>query len=228
MSAEDAWRFAQLSREQFGSLPGTYWHGTPYGGATDKPGLTGVHVGTRHAAREALNARIGHRADGEDWSGSSEYGKTLLAGKESLRRLGRHASGYSAGERDAPLPDEDHYPRPYSEMQAARRQTAAGGYAAPITARPTMYPVRIVGPMSNSPQRPHEDFKANGYMAGQIKRGTAKRGYFYTNIGEDTGSISATVPSHAHLKTHEDYVREAMPFHVGQGGVVFHDRRLGP
>ena len=43
-------------------------------------------------------------------------------------------------------------------------------------------------------------FKANGFMSGQIKRGTAKRGYYYTQVGEDAGSISAVVPNAAHIE----------------------------
>ncbi len=59
--------------------------------------------------------------------------------------------------------------------------------------------------MTNTPWTPHEDFPANGYMAGQIKRDRARRGYYYTNMGEDAGSISAVVPSRRQFKTHEDY-----------------------
>lgn len=161
-----------------------WWHGSPYGGPTETPGSSGVHVGTQEAARQALNARIGHRADGKDWDGSSEYGKTLLAGASTLERLGRHATGYSA--RFPSTRQEDHYPRPESET--------------PHDAKPSLFPVKIVGPMTNTTAQPHEDFKANGMMAGQLKRGTAKRGYYYRNVGEDSGSISATVPSWNHLR----------------------------
>ena len=37
-------------------------------------------------------------------------------------------------------------------------------------------------------------------MHGQLKKGNARRGYFYQNDGEDAGSISAVVPSWSHLK----------------------------
>lgn len=170
-------------------LGGQWWHGTPYGGPSDTPGPTGVHIGTQHAAREALNARIGHRADGRDWDGTSEYGKTMLAGKRTLSRLGRSASGYSV---DAP--DEDHHPQP------VWHGPNKGGHAAPLEASPSMFPVHLVGPMTNTPHTPHEDFRANGLMAGQLKRGTAKRGYYYRNIAEDAGSVSAVVPSWMHLQ----------------------------
>lgn len=63
-----------------------------------------------------------------------------------------------------------------------------------MTSRPNITAYDIVGPMSNTPHSPHEDFKANGYMSAQIKKGTARRGYYYKNEGEDVGSISAVVP----------------------------------
>jgi hypothetical protein len=75
--------------------PAQFFHGSPYGGPTDTPGASGVHIGTQAAAREALNARIGRRADGQDWDGSSEYGKTLLAGHDTIARLGSYPTGYS-------------------------------------------------------------------------------------------------------------------------------------
>ena len=165
------------------ALGAQWWHGTPYGGPSETPGPSGVHVGTQQAAREALNARIGHRADGKDWDGSSEYGKTLLAGSNTLQRLNRHATGYSYLRGPG---GDDHYPPATS--------------VTPRDAKPSMFPVKIVGPMTNTPATSHEDFKANGMMRGQLKRGNAKRGYYYKNVGEDAGSISAVVPSWKHLE----------------------------
>jgi hypothetical protein len=46
-------------------------------------------------------------------------------------------------------------------------------------------------------------------MAGQIKRGRARRGYFYENVSEDAGSVSAVLPNRKSFKTHEDYLVEA-------------------
>lgn len=79
-----------------------------------------------------------------------------------------------------------------------------------MDSKPHIFPVRIKGPMSNTPQNPHPDFKANGYMKAQITRGTAKRGYYYTNEGEGvtidpaTGktkySLSAVVPNGNHVE----------------------------
>jgi hypothetical protein len=60
--------------------------------------------------------------------------------------------------------------------------------------------VEIIGPMSNSQSSPHEDFKANGYMKRALNRGNAKNGYYYVNVAEDSGSISAVVPNGEWLK----------------------------
>ncbi len=161
-----------------------WWHGTPYGGPSETPGEFGVHVGTQEAARQALNARIGHRADGRDWDGEEPHSEALLAGKNTIRDLGRHVTGYSV---DAP--DRDYHasevaPRPWSGE-------------IPSHLRPRLFPARITGPMTDTI---HEDQRANGIMRSQIRRGTARRGYFYENIAEDPGSISAVVPSWKHLK----------------------------
>jgi hypothetical protein len=167
-----------LNTDQF-----KWWHGSPYGGPTDTPGSTGVHVGTREAARQALNARIGRRADGKDWDGSTEYGKTLLAGHNTLAQQGHHVVGYSSDNRHA----DDHFPDP------ERSST-------PLHVKPALFPVEITGRMSNTEDRPHGDWQANGRMKGNLQRGTARSGYFYKNIAEDDGSISAVVPGWSHLK----------------------------
>ena len=154
----------------------TYYHGTPDVRTWDQ-GAKGIHVGSREAARQALNARIGKPHEGE-WDGTREYGKTLLSPYQST---GAERGG------DAPR-----YP--------TGAATYAGGVKVPMDARPHIFPVRITGQMTNTPATPHEDFKANGYMAGALKRGNAKSGYFYRNVSEDEGSISAVVPSAGHLE----------------------------
>ncbi len=67
--------------------------------------------------------------------------------------------------------------------------------------------------MTNTPNSAHEDFRANGLMGGQLKRGTAKNGYYYKNVGEDAGSVSAVVPSGAHV---EKIAKSEL--HKGQNG----------
>lgn len=162
-----------------------FWHGSPSGDM--RGGHYGLHLGTHESARQALNARIGHPVEGH-WDGTREYGKTLLAGKRTLHERGIDVTGYSV---DAP--EEDHYP-----TGSAGYMT--GGGKVSMDAKPHIFPVRIKGEMSNTEDSPHEDFKANGYMKGQIKRGNARRGYFYTNDSEDEGSVSAVVPGPDHVE----------------------------
>src|SRR5574343_670557 len=84
---------------------GAYWHGTPSGDL--RGGRSGLHVGTKQAATEALEARIGIPADGKGWDGTREYGKTLLAGRDRVRsgEFGKYRdTGYNAKS-----PAEDHY-----------------------------------------------------------------------------------------------------------------------
>lgn len=183
--------------EDFGAARSTFWHGSPNGVAGMKVANNGVHVGTRLAAKQALEARIGRRADGQDWDGTQEYGKTLLAGYDSLRDRGENASGYNCGG-----PNGDHYP-------TGRATYGLQDAPIPLNVKPNLFPVKIVGGMTNSSLNPHPDWHANGYMSAQIKQGRARNGYYYRNIGEDSGSISAVVPNADHLATHEDFVRHA-------------------
>jgi hypothetical protein len=50
---------------------GVFWHGSPSGDL--RGGKSGLHVGTKEAAKQALEARIGIPADGKGWSGDREY-----------------------------------------------------------------------------------------------------------------------------------------------------------
>lgn len=159
-----------------------FWHGS----AGDLRGsYRGIHIGTRLAAMEALEAAIGIPLEGS-WDGTREYGQTILAGKDSIRAMGRYVTGYSCEHETDGFPNgkaifSDHSP-------------------VLLTARPVIFEVRIIGPMTNTPYSAHDDFKANGYMQAALKRGTARSGYFYKNISEDANSISAVVPSWAHLE----------------------------
>ena len=163
-----------------------YYHGTPSGDL--RGAANGLHIGTRESARQALTARIGHPADGE-WDGTREYGKTLLAGKKTMKAKGIFATGHNV---DAP---EDDYLPGSRKMPSYGDKSLVSG-----TAKPHIFPVRIVGPMSNTPYSPHKDFHANGFMRRSLASGHAKRGYYYRNEGEDAGSISAVVPSAAHIE----------------------------
>jgi GNAT superfamily N-acetyltransferase len=173
-----------IEREGARTAAKVWWHGTPSGDM--RGGAYGLHIGSREAARQALTARIGHPAEGE-WDGTRKYGETLLAGKRTLHERGIYPTGYSV---DAP--GEDHYP--------TGKATYGSQEPIPPHSKPDIFPVRITGEMSNTEQNPHPDFKANGYMKAQLKRGTARRGYYYTNEGEDEGSVSAVVPGPEHVE----------------------------
>ena len=139
---------------------------------------------------------IGVPAEGE-WDGTREYGKTLLAGKNTLKNkyqeLGYFCeTGFNCG-RD--IPEEDYYP-----TQRNEKAEYSDGTPIPFNSKPIVFPVKIVGKMTNSPYKPHTDEKANSMMLRNLKMGNAKSGYYYENIGEDAGSISAVVPDATFLK----------------------------
>ena len=164
-----------------------------YHGSTDKnlSGKNGIHVGSKLAATQALQARIGVPAEG-DWDGTREYGKTKMAGKKTLDRrekeLGYYIkTGYNAG---SSVPEEDYYPE--------ERETKAkysDGSVIDMSSKPIIFPVKIKGPMNNTPRNPKTDMAANSLMMRGLRKGNAKNGYYYINDGEDAGSISAVVPN---------------------------------
>lgn len=166
---------------------GIYYHGS-----TDKNlnGKNGIHVGTKKAATQALEARIGVPAEGE-WDGTREYGKTLLAGKKRIGQMDK-ATGFNCG---SDMPQEDYYPTDRKE-----RATYSDRTPVPFTCKPIVFPVKIIGSMSNWPGKPHNDMRANSMMIRNLKLGNAKNGYYYINDGEDYGSISAVVPDKSFLQ----------------------------
>ncbi|MEI6731153.1 MAG: hypothetical protein WCK90_00580, partial [archaeon] len=163
------------------------WHGSPSGDLQGKH--YGIHIGTYKAAKEALEARIGIPATGT-WDGTREYGKTLLAGKKTLKML--DPRGYNQTGYNSDAPEDDYYPD--GSATYSDRSVVA------LTEKPSIFPVRIIGEMTNTPQSPTTDSGANSRMAALRKTGRAKRGYFYRNDGEDSGSVSAVVPSGEHLQ----------------------------
>jgi hypothetical protein len=162
-----------------------------YHGGTDKNlnGKHGIHIGTYEACKQALNARIGVPLDG-DWDGTKVYGKTLLRGKNTLS--GSEATGYNC---DKDVPDVAYYPSQRNELP----KYSDGSYI-DINCLPTIFPVVIVGKMSNSQYSPHSDTMANSLMYRSLKKGNAKSGFYYINDAEDEGSISAVVPDKSFLK----------------------------
>ncbi|MBP9870279.1 MAG: hypothetical protein KBC53_02110, partial [Nitrosomonas sp.] len=169
------------------AIIGAYWHGTPSGDL--RGGMTGLHVGTKQAAMEALEARIGIPADGRGWDGTREYGKTLLAGRDRVAsgQFGKYRdSGYNI---DSPKDDfyaEDH-----------ELPTVGNDVKVDPSWKPWIRPVLIVGDMD---KRKKTDSAANSLMYKLLSQGKATRGFYYENDGEDAGSVSAVLPNGDHVK----------------------------
>ncbi len=185
-------KFIKKFEELFENYKDTvFYHGTA---DNNLDGKNGIHIGSYLAAKQALEARIGVPAEGE-WDGTKEYGKTLLAGKNTLRKFENSGifceTGFNCG-KDVPV--DDYYP-----TKRERRATYSDRTQIPFDSKPIIFPVKITGSMSNSPYTPHEDFKANGLMKRSLTKGNARNGFYYTNIAEDSGSISAVVPNKTFL-----------------------------
>jgi hypothetical protein len=168
-----------------------FYHGTASGNL--RKASYGIHVGTFQAAKEALEARIGIRADGKNWDGTQKYGETLLAGRKSIEsnKFGKYKdTGFNSK-----LPDNDFFPKNYKI-----RAQYSNSENVDFNSKPIILKVEIIGPMTNTIYSPMSDEKANSIMSRLIKMKKAKRGYFYKNISEDYGSISAVVPNEKHLK----------------------------
>ena len=166
-----------------------WWHGSVNGDM--RGGKTGLHLGTKAAAEDALHARIGFPAEG-NWDGTREYGQTLLAGKKTI--LERNKYGLSG--RNVNVPEEDYYAHEHPDGPLKYWN----GDAIDPSVKPSIKPFTITGKMTNTVANPHGDWKENGYMQAALKKGSAKSGYFYKNEGEDYGSISAVVPNGGHVE----------------------------
>jgi len=176
-----------------GSAPrGIYYHGSATGDL--RGGNSGLHLGTKEAARQALNARIGHPLHGE-WDGTRQYGQTKLAGKNTLKKRGEYVTGHNVR-----APDHDYYPHEHPDRAVASYHKEGGDIHVEPHHTPRIRAYRIVGPMTNTHQNPHGDSQANGLMRRARNTGKAKSGYFYKNDGEDYGSISAVVPDASHIR----------------------------
>ena len=180
--------------------PGLWYHGSPLG----EPGVGPIHVGTATAAKEALEARIGIPADGRGWNGDREYGKTLLAGTDTLAKLAKQGyhggypeTGYNCGGPNdgGKVPKNDYYPKDRASLPTMGSERRGTSVPIPLNARPAVRAYEIAGNMSNNTYYPTTDTRANA-MQGRLKN----QGTYYKNEGEDSGSISAVVPSKDFLR----------------------------
>lgn len=154
-----------------------WYHGSPSGDL--RCGVSGLHLGTYKAAKEALEARIGIPVEGE-WDGTRKYGETLLCGRITLKKKGIFPTGFNCD-----VSNEDFYP------------TTSPRYAPylKLNMTPAIKRYKITCPISNTIHNPYNDWKANGYMKASLKKGNARRGFYYKNESEDYGSISVVVPN---------------------------------
>lgn len=196
---KDAGGHGSESKGLAGNHLPVWYHGSPSG----FPGKTGpIHVGTRNAAAVALEARIGIPADGKGWDGTREYGKTLIAGTDTMNKMERTgynnqgflATGYNSGGKYNFVSKEDYYPtvKPAPKYSDGKTEVA-------MNAKPAVRAYQINGSMGNTPDRPYSDMRANALAKAQQTRGNGKNGFYYKNDAEDAESISAVVPSRAHL-----------------------------
>lgn len=172
-------KLRDLLHERYYQDTAIWYHGSASGDL--RGGKQGLHLGTFLAAKQALEASIGAPVDGE-WDGTRAYGKTLLCGKNSLKRKSISVTGFNCV-----APDDDFFVTKEMTMRWTK-------YLTPEM-KPAIKKYHIICPMTNAPQNPYHDWKANGYMRGLLKRGIAKRGFYYKNESEDYGSISAVVPN---------------------------------
>ena len=196
-----------------------YYHGSISGDL--RGGKTGLHLGTREAAKQALQARIGVPAEGE-WDGTREYGKTLLMGMDKQKAFEKsHPHVYVTTGINCDAPKEDYYPK-------EGKLTYPDGSPVLMTEKPDIRPFVLNTEMSNTRSNPHKDFKANGYMKAQLKKGTATRGYYYINDGEDSGSISVVVPNGKHIKPVERKAEMFAKIMVQKDWAAFDAMRKNP
>ena len=93
------------------------------------------------------------------------------------------------------VPDEDYYP-----TQKKYRAKYSDGTEISFDSKPNILKVKIVGEMTNTRKNPYTDNSANRNMWNDLRKGDAKYGYYYINIGEDAGSVSVVVPNKSFIK----------------------------
>jgi hypothetical protein len=172
-----------------------FYHGTPDIRTWDGK-FKGIHVGTKRAATEALDAKIGIPYDGE-WDGTRVYGETRIAGEKRAKELGKYVAGHTYDIfRKLGYDIDSYYPKDVPDILPSY----SNGDIIPLDCKPIIFKCKIIGPMTNSIYRPHRDAVANGMINRNMNKGNARRGYYYINDAEDPGSISAVVPDASFLE----------------------------
>lgn len=183
-------QFHEMTRDEFESLPGTFFHGHPTGNfnwdTTGRP--QGFHVGTKQAATEAVVARVGTRGAPTTYSGGERSGPTFPG---TVRPV-----------------DDPNRPYTRSEYVAHPEHLRGGRIDAPMVNHPAY--LGSYGKGDDGDMNGSGDVLANGKVAEINSKGrTMRQGIYYKNVAEDTGSVSAVLPSRQSFKTHEDYIVEA-------------------
>lgn len=205
-----------------------WYHGSPSGVLVR--GTNGIHVGSREAAHEALVQRVGVPADGKPWDGTRKLGETLMAGKNTLKSLGRNPTefydlGYGGNRHDLGMwhqkwPEHDYYIKDHPHMHPMFYAERGERRKISLDSKPNIQAYHIVGPMLNGHKA---DVDAN-YLAKSVINHWKKfrnldtgplmnginfieaypkhfpHGVYYKNDNEDVGSISAIVPHRSWLK----------------------------
>jgi hypothetical protein len=192
MSAEalNPRQFHEMTRGEFESQPNLWWHGT----STGIIGHQGesFHVGSRHAAVDALSARVA----GHGGLGSQAEREERIKQAPGAELYGGHIT--------APMMNT---PRIHPSRGPGSDWHIREGIPR--------------GEMADWPRRsstePMSDARANAVQSGLKTKGQKmRRGIFYVNAAEgahrpkdEREHISAIIPNRAGFKTHEDYLVQA-------------------
>lgn len=185
-------QFHQMTKDEFESLPGTFFHSDPAGNFNwDTEGRQGFHVGTRRAAEEAVINRV-NKDTGDVVYGDGSIGWSPFRPIETSRNIRIGDKLVNIPERK-PHPDIVRGGRIVSPMVNSINNLGVYGRGTP-------------GELDGS-----GDSRANATVNMIKSRGqTMRKGIYYMNVVEDPGSVSAVLPNRQSFKTHEDYLVEAM------------------
>ena len=177
-------QFHEMTRGEFESQPGTWFHGTQTGHIGHQE--SSFHVGSRAAATEALAARIGKQYVHPDNRAA------VIQGHPSAQIYG--------GRITAPMSNKPmiHPSRGPGGSWQVREGIPRGA---------------MEDWKRRSPTEAMSDVKANAVEHGIRTKGQKMRkGIYYVNASEgshEENPISAIVPNRAGFKTHEDHLVEA-------------------